>query len=275
MRLFSFFLALLAPILILGVPLINCTDITIYSIKSGDTLTKLAASYNVSLDVLKSLNTQIPNFDSISINQTIEIPNPGCTINLCEIVANHTVKPGDKLSNIAANSNASLAAILSVNPQVTNANFILENDTIHIPATTCNLIQKLVNATDNCIDSKNVSSTYNVVQGDTFFVIANEKLSITLESFVAANPQVKNLDTIEVGQVLQVPICGVCVSPTGGSKYANGTYTVVSGDTFKIISREKLNITLSAMEDANMQIKDFNKIETGDLLKVPICGSSV
>lgn len=46
------------------------------------------------------------------------------------------------------------------------------------------------------------------MSGDTLIIIAKEKLGITLPSLLAANPQVKNPDLINVGDVLNVPLCG-------------------------------------------------------------------
>lgn len=263
-------MASVAPTLISAIALTGCTDLTPYTIKAGDTLTKIAEANKISLDLLESFNVAATSFDSISINQTVLIPNAGCVFDLCTIVANHTVKAGEELGGIAAMSNSTVAAILSVNPQISNPNFILTKDTIRIPAPSCSILHKTVIATDNCIDSANASKTYTVVSGDVFFSIANEKLGVTLDSLKAANPQVKDFDVIEVGQVLNTPLCRVCVSPTN-AQYANGIYKVVSGDTFKIISRQKLNITLAAFEGANAQVKDFNVIEVDQELKVPIC----
>jgi LysM repeat protein len=46
--------------------------------------------------------------------------------------------------------------------------------------------------------------TYTVVSGDTFSKIA-AKLGVTVDALKAANPQVTNIDLINVGQVLNVP----------------------------------------------------------------------
>lgn len=266
MKFSTFYLAFFAPALTLAAT--NCTVVSTYSVKSGDTLTKIAASYNVTLQALESVNTQITNFNSISVNETINIPNVGCTTDICAIVSNYTVQSGDTLTTIAAKYSISLAALESVNTQISNFNFISVNETIHIPATTCVVSTSAV-ATANCVESGN--ATYTVVSGDTFYVIANDKLAITLAALEAANPQITNYDAIEVGQVIKVPICGTCVSST--SKYGNGTYTVVSGDTFYIISSEKLNITLASFEAANTQVKDYTMIDIGQVLNVPVCST--
>ena len=55
-----------------------------------------------------------------------------------------------------------------------------------------------------------------MVSGDTLIVIAKEKLGITLPALLAANPQVTNPDAIEVGQVLNVPLCGAAGGGGGG-----------------------------------------------------------
>lgn len=47
-------------------------------------------------------------------------------------------------------------------------------------------------------------TTYTVVSGDTFSRIAS-KLGVTVDALKASNPQVTNINQIEIGQVLNVP----------------------------------------------------------------------
>lgn len=262
--------ASVAPALIAATALTGCTELKPYTIKSGDTLTKVAEAEQIQLDSIKSFNVAAASFDSIAVNQTFLIPNRGCTYNFCSLEKNYTVKAGDTLGAIAASYGSTLAAVQHVNPQIKNINSINAGDVIYIPLAACNLLYSVIAATDNCVDSATISKTYTAVAGDTFYVIANQKLGVTLDALKAANSQVTNFDAVQVGQVINVPLCKTCVAPTN-KQYGSGTYEVVSGDTFTIISRQKLNITLSALEGANKDVTDINKIDVGQKLKVPIC----
>lgn len=46
-----------------------------------------------------------------------------------------------------------------------------------------------------------------MVAGDTFIIIAKEKLGITLPALLAANPQVADINVVNVGDVLNIPLC--------------------------------------------------------------------
>lgn len=65
--------------------------------------------------------------------------------------------------------------------------------------------------------------TTKVAAGDTLIIIAKEKLGITLPALVAANPQIKDVNKINVGDVINVPLCAA----TGGVK-GNGTENVAT-----------------------------------------------
>lgn len=62
-------------------------------------------------------------------------------------------------------------------------------------------------------------TTYTVVQGDSFYAIA-DKLGVPRPRFVAANPQVANINLIYPGQVLNVPSDSSSVLPGGDQMVA-------------------------------------------------------
>ena len=100
--------------------------------------------------------------------------------------------------------------------------------------------------------------TYTVVHGDTLSGIAAAH-RITLAALELANPQIKDPDVITVGQVLQLPT-GAAPTPR--------TYAVVYGDTLSGIAAAH-GVTLAALELANPQVKDPNKIFPGQVLHIP------
>lgn len=131
----------------------------------------------------------------------------------CNVVSNHVIKAGETLTSIGRDTKTSIAQILFVNPKITNPNFIAADDTIAIPNPACvvAVLEEETLPTAVCVVGNSTavgaSGKYTVISGDTMFIIATDKLKITLASFIAANPQVTNPDQIQIDQVLNVPIC--------------------------------------------------------------------
>jgi LysM repeat protein len=126
----------------------------------------------------------------------------------CNIVANQTVKAGDNLANIAAAANVTLDQVQFVNTQISNPRLINVGDVIKIPDSRCvaPVAKPLAEPTATCVNG--TESTTKVAAGDTLIIIAKEKLGITLPALVAANPQIKDINQINVGDVINVPLCG-------------------------------------------------------------------
>ncbi|TVY60713.1 Intracellular hyphae protein [Lachnellula suecica] len=187
----------------------------------------------------------------------------------CRIVDTHTVVGEDTLGFIATQYNSTVSAIPYGNPDIKNVNYISNGQVIQIPATECNdVAPELVEnppATHICAAPR-TENPYTVVQGDTLFIIS-DYFRITLDSLIAANPQITDPDLIEVGDMINIPICGTC-APQG----TVNPYVVVSGDTLTDIAG-RLGVTLEALEAVNGQIEDFDVIEVDDEVNVPICGS--
>lgn len=102
----------------------------LYIIQPGDTFFTIARRFNISTQSLINANPQITDPSRIVPGQTICIPGPAQQDCLGEI---YTVRPGDNLTIIAQRFGVSLEQILSVNPQITNANLIYTGQQICIP----------------------------------------------------------------------------------------------------------------------------------------------
>jgi peptidoglycan endopeptidase LytE len=94
----------------------------------------------------------------------------------------YTVQRGDTLRKIADRLNTTVDAILKVNPQIYNPNWIYAGQVINLPAGL---------------------STYVVQRGDTLKGIAY-RFGTSLESLLSLNPQIANPNLIYVGQVIRV-----------------------------------------------------------------------
>jgi LysM repeat protein len=95
-----------------------------YRIQRGDILSEIAARFGTDVETLARMNG-IANPNRIFAGQSINVPSGG---------RSHVVERGDTLSGIAANTNSSVGALMSANPEIRNANQIYPGQTIRIPA---------------------------------------------------------------------------------------------------------------------------------------------
>lgn len=151
------------------------------TVRSGDTLSGIAARNGVALGDLLAANPQIRNPDLIYPGQTVHLPNGGG--------GEVTVRSGDTLSGIAARNNVSLGALLSANPGITNPDLIHPGQVVKLPGGAARTHDVTVRA------------------GDTLSDIAARN-NVPLQALVAANPQISNPDLIHPGQVVHVPGAG-------------------------------------------------------------------
>lgn len=103
------------------------------------------------------------------------------------------------------------------------------------------------------------SETYTVKAGDTLSWIAVH-LGVSLAALEKANPQVTNPNVIVPGQVLHIP--------GSGEPAADGTHTVVAGETLSGIAA-RFGVSLLALEKANPQIRNPNLIVPGQVVNIP------
>jgi LysM repeat protein len=108
-----------------------------YRIRSGDTMSGIAAKFNVSLKVLEAANPQIVNPNTIYTNELVNVPASAAPTHQPSPVPAHVVtyviQAGDTMTAIAAAHNLSLAALEAANPQVTNPNSISAGEVLNIP----------------------------------------------------------------------------------------------------------------------------------------------
>ena len=69
------------------------------------------------------------------------------------------------------------------------------------------------------------SSRYRVVAGDTLYKIA-KKFGVTLDHMVAANPQIVDINCIEIDDIIRVPRCGASVPSPAPSTFEQDPRTV-------------------------------------------------
>jgi LysM repeat protein len=107
-----------------------------YRIQSGDTMSSVAAKFNVSLAALEAANPRIVNPDVIYVNELVHVPASSAPTHqpspVPAQVVTYVVQAGDTMSAIAAAHNLSLAALEAANPQVANPNSISAGEVLNI-----------------------------------------------------------------------------------------------------------------------------------------------
>jgi tyrosinase len=222
---------------------------TQYTVQPGDYLTAIAVRCQVNYEALRAANPQIINPARIFPGQVINIPGTGIPVTGGPV---YVVQFGDTLFTIAVRHNTTVAAILAINPQITNPNRIFAGQVINLPD-------------GGIIPPTGPGGTfaYTVIRGDTLFNIAT-RYGTTVQAIINVNPQITNPNRIFPGQVINVPEGGI-IPPTGPGAIA---YTVVRGDTlFNIATR--YGTTVQVLLNANPQITNANRIFPGQVITIP------
>ncbi|WP_379130888.1 LysM peptidoglycan-binding domain-containing protein [Paenibacillus sp. sgz500958] len=113
----------------------------------------------------------------------------------------HIVKQGDTLYAIAQKHGVPLQKIIEANPQISNPDVLVIGDKVKIPA-----------APVPVPDNNHAYHKHTVKQGDTLWKLS-KAWGITLKDIVEANPQLKNPNTLMIGEVVNIPMKGM--SPAG------------------------------------------------------------
>jgi LysM repeat protein len=94
-----------------------------YVIQRGDTLRKIAARFDTTVDILLKLNPQIKNPNLIYTGGRLVLPDH---------VTIHMVVKGDTLRGIAAKYNTTIADLLKLNPAIKDADLIYVGQILRI-----------------------------------------------------------------------------------------------------------------------------------------------
>jgi lysozyme len=210
------------------------------TVAAGDTLRKIADRCYTTVFALQLANG-ISNPNLIYVGQVIVMP--GALLKGNGVTDIYIVKRADTLKSLASDFNTDLNVLLTLNPAISNANLIYEGQRLNVPAP----------GSVPPTPAPTSGQIYVVQRGDTMKKIA-DRLGVSLETLVQANPQVANINLIYVGQRLNLP-AGVSV------------YIVNRGDTLKQIAN-RFGTTLEALLSLNPEIKNANVIYVGQIIKL-------
>ena len=155
-------------------------DYIVYTIKSGDTLYRIAQAYNVTPNQIMSFNNL--NSTVLTVGNTLKIPLSKIEEEEEEIeYVNYTVKRGDSLYSIARSYGVSVSDIMSLNKL--NSNLLSVGQTLKIPL------------------SERIDETYVVKSGDSLYSIAR-RYNTTVDQIKQKNNLTSNI--LSIGQILKI-----------------------------------------------------------------------
>ena len=222
----------------------SCPGGQLYTVRSGDTLFRIAQRFNVSLDALIRANPQITNPDRLQVGQRICIP--GVAPPTCQGGTLYTIRQGDTFFSLAQRFGVTVDQLIAANPGV-------DPDRLQIGQQIC--IPGV--APPGCEGG----FLYTIRAGDTFFSLA-QRFGVTVDELIDANPGV-DPDALRIGQEICIP-----TEPPGPECPGGTLYTIRSGDTlFSLANR--FNTTVDAILEANPLITDPDNLRVGQIICIP------
>lgn len=227
---------------------------TRYTVKSGDTLGKIASNYGVSMASIQSAN----NMRGTVVKRGQVLTIPGSSTAASETVTvektnysasasgtRYTVVRGDTLGSISRKFGVSMASIQSANNM--SGSVVKYGQVLTIPGT--------ASASSTTRETASAGTgKYKVQPGDTLGSIA-ERHGVGVSSLMSAN----NISgsTIRAGQVILIPDGNYVSSSSSSAGDDVISYRVKKGDTlWKIASRHNVSVA---------SIQKWNNLTTAEL----------
>jgi len=112
-------------------PSIPVTGDRRYTVQKGDTLNRIAARFETTVNALLRANPDITDRNKISVGQVIYLP--GATLTLPNNRVVYIADRGDTLSAISRRFGVTLNALITANPQINNPSLIYIGQRVNIP----------------------------------------------------------------------------------------------------------------------------------------------
>ncbi len=169
------------------------SDTIVYTVQSGDTLSKIARNYGTTVSSIVALNSSITNPNLIYPGEQITINvNSSSTNNDSTSSTVYIVVSGDTLSKIARDYNTTVSNLVAIN-NISNPNLIYPGQRIIISEN----ISSLGNECGKIL--------YTIVRGDTLSELAS-RYNTTVNEIATLN-NISNPNLIYAGDIIRIPNC--------------------------------------------------------------------
>ncbi|HEX6271310.1 MAG TPA: LysM peptidoglycan-binding domain-containing protein [Anaerolineales bacterium] len=216
---------------------------TSVTVVSGDTLLKIANRCGTTVSALRRANPEIGSGSLIFPGQVLQLP--GAILGTDGGFFIYIVARGDTLRSLASRFGTTVDALLTANPEITNANVIYEGQRLKV-------YSGPVTPPPNNPPPPS-GQVYYAQRGDTLRKIA-AKFNTTVDAILKVNPRITNPNLIYVGQAITIP---------GEAS----TYIVQRGDTLRIIAA-RFGTTVNNLLALNPNIWNPNLIYVGQIIRV-------
>ena len=262
-----------------------------YTVKSGDSLWKIANDHSVTINQLRNWNQL--NSDIIFPGQTIKTSATTNSTSTNNSTKQYTIKSGDSLSVIARDHHTSVSSLLNLNPSIQSEHRIFVGQVIQVPSNNTATPTNTIRPT---------STTYTIKNGDSLTVVAKNH-GVTYQSLLAANPKITDPNRVFVGQVIQLPSgaqqAAAVSAPVStwqekadaiinsGRKYVGATYLYgaattrtdafdCSSFTVRVFSENGITLPRTSGQQANVGTEiPLSQIRKGDLVFFDTTGNGV
>ena len=226
----------------------NPNNMFMYTVKSGDTLYKIATKYNTTAQKIIDLNYL--KSTTITPGQVLRIPETYTKEEDMYLpnYTNYIVKKGDTLYSIAKANNVSVDTLIKDNSITNNNISIGQILKIRLPGSDTIEIEECIGPDYTPPDANTtpIVTTYTVKSGDNLYAIAKRYNTSASAIMIANNLPNTNLS---IGQKLKIPGTST-VTPQLPTTPSTNTYIVKSGDNLYAIAR-KFNTTVDAIRRKN------------------------
>ncbi len=180
-----------------------------YTVVAGDSLSRIAREYGVTVNAIKSANNLTSN--TIRVGQELNIPSPSAPTQTVDVDAAgsevYTVRAGDTLSGIAARYGVTVTDLRSAN--ALRSDTIRVGQELFIPGTRATTSRSSADSGTRSSTSPAPSgstSTYTVQAGDTPSGIAR-RFGVDYRELMRIN-NIASANRMQVGQELIIPAGG-------------------------------------------------------------------